>query len=288
MNRLSAVLSIAVLLAAAPASAEDPALLGSFAITWEEIQARPTSANGMSKPVVRSPTATLDELEMHVTAVPPGRTTHPPHTHPNEEVIVIREGTVEVHQNGRTRRVGPGAILFMASNEPHNVTNVGDTTAVYHVINWKSPGTVKKEQAPAGGAAADEAADETGVRSIKAFYKEWSRAAMEAGAQGYASYFAEDAVLLPPDAPPVAGRAAIRDWQQKSQDHATYRTVPEAVSEDEVRVAGGQAVHRTTLRGRRVPKAGGEGEPFEAKYLDVLRRKADGSWEFTHRMWSDN
>lgn len=35
-----------------------------------------------------------------------------------------------------------------------------------------------------------------------------------------------------------------------------------------------------------MPRAGGEGEPFEAKYLDVVRRKADGTWEFTHRMWS--
>lgn len=35
--------------------------------------------------------------------------------------------------------------MFMASNEPHNVTNVGDTTAVYHVVNWASPGTLRKQ-----------------------------------------------------------------------------------------------------------------------------------------------
>jgi uncharacterized protein (TIGR02246 family) len=260
---------------AANAYAQDP-ILGSVAITWEEIQARPLGTNGMSRAVLRSPTATLDELEMHITAVPPGRTTHAPHTHPNEEVIIIREGTVEAYQNGRTRVVGPGAILFQASNQPHALKNVGDTTAVYHVINWSSPGMLKSKPATSPQDA------------IKALYRDWSKAAFERGAEGYASFFAEDATLLPPEAPPVSGRAAIRDWQERSQREASYRTVPESVSEDELRVAGDSAIYRSTLKGKRVPKAGGDGAPFEAKYFDVLRRKPDGAWEFSHRMWSSN
>jgi uncharacterized cupin superfamily protein len=101
----------------------------------------------MSRAVVRERTATLDELEMHITALPPGKTTHPPHTHPNEEVIIIREGTVESFQDGVVRRLGPGSIIFQASNVSHNLTNVGDTTAVYHVINWMSPGMKAKAAA---------------------------------------------------------------------------------------------------------------------------------------------
>ncbi len=259
----------------AGAAAQDP-ILGSTAITWEEIQARPTGNNGMSKAVLRSPTATLDELEMHITAVPPGRTTHAPHTHPNEEVIIVREGTVEAYQNGRTRVVGPGAILFQASNQPHALKNVGETTAVYHVINWSSPGMLKAKPATSPQDA------------IKAFYREWSKASLERGPEGYASFFALDAVLLPPDAAPVAGRAAIREWQERSQKEATHRTVPEAISEDELSVAGDSAIYRSTLKGKRVPKAGGDAEPFEAKYFDVLRKKPDGAWEFRHRMWSSN
>jgi quercetin dioxygenase-like cupin family protein len=126
-----------------PALAEEK-ILGSFTISWNEIQAKPTGASGMSRAVVRERTATLDELEMHITALPPGKTTHPPHTHPNEEVIIIREGTVESFQNGVVRRLGPGSIIFQASNVSHNLTNVGDTTAVYHVINWMSPGMKAK------------------------------------------------------------------------------------------------------------------------------------------------
>ena len=129
----------AALLAAVPASAQQP-VQGSFAITWDEIQAKPTGTSGMARSVLRAPTATLDELEIHVTALPAGKTTHAPHTHANEEMIVIREGTLDAYQNGKLTRVGPGSLLFMGSNEPHNVTNVGQTPAIYYVIGWTVPG----------------------------------------------------------------------------------------------------------------------------------------------------
>ena len=146
ITRRLALLALGPLLTTG-ALAQEKAVLGSLAITWDEIQALPLGSGGRARQLLRQPTATLDELEMHITWLPPGQTTHPPHTHPNEEVIVVREGTLEAFQNGKLTRVGPGSILFMASNEPHNVVNVGDKTAVYHVINWHSPGMLKARPA---------------------------------------------------------------------------------------------------------------------------------------------
>ena len=273
MTRYWPALAVAAALAAPLPSAQEP-VQGSFALTWEEIQALPFSSNGRSRQLVRLPTATLDELEMHITWLPAGQTTHAPHTHPNEEVIVIREGTLEAFQNGKLTRVGPGGVLFMASNQPHNVVNVGESTAVYHVINWHSPGMKQAQPATSPQDA------------VKGFYKDWSQAALARGAEGYASYFAEDAVLLPPNAAPVSGRAAIRDWHERAQEKATVS--PEAFSEDELQVSGGFVLYRSTLKGRRTPKAGGAAESFENKYFDVLRRKPDGGYEFMRRMWSSN
>ncbi len=101
------------------------------------------SANGRSRQVLRAPTATLDELELHVTTLPPGQSPHPPHKHPDEEIVIIKEGTVEATVNGQTRRLGPGSVIFQASNEMHGLRNVGDVPAVYHVIKWNSPGMLK-------------------------------------------------------------------------------------------------------------------------------------------------
>ena len=271
---LLAPLAAAAILGATLSSAEQP-VQGSFAITWDEIQSKPTGTSGMARSVLRSPTATLDELEIHVTALPAGKTTHAPHTHANEELIVIREGTLDAFQNGKVTRVGPGSLLFMGSNEPHNVTNVGTTTAVYHVVNWASPG-----MKPSANASPQDA--------VKAFYRDWSQAAATRGAEGYASFFAEDAVLLPPNAQPVSGRTAIREWQERSEKEASYRTVPSAIDEDELQMSGGFVIYRSTLKGQRVPKTGADPQPFETKYFDVLRRKPDGGFEFVRRMWSSN
>jgi quercetin dioxygenase-like cupin family protein len=137
------VLACAVALVDAPVQSAGPAPLGSTAISWEEIQAKVPEGKRAAQ-LFRDPTATLDELEIHVTFLPAGQSSHPPHTHPNEEIIIVKEGTVEALVGGQTRRLGPGALIFHASNVPHALTNVGTTTAVYHVINWRSPGAAKE------------------------------------------------------------------------------------------------------------------------------------------------
>lgn len=126
-------------------------LLDSTAWKWEDMQAKKTDV-GELRSVVREPTRTLDELEMHITTLNPHVASHPPHTHPNEEMVIVREGTLQAHVNGKEIVIGPGSVLFFASNQPHAVKNVGEVPATYFVINWASPGTKKKQipKQPAG------------------------------------------------------------------------------------------------------------------------------------------
>jgi XRE family transcriptional regulator, regulator of sulfur utilization len=116
--------------------------LHSSAFDWSSVSARDT-AYGSVRQFLRAPTATLDELELHVTTLNPGRTSHEPHRHPNEELLIIREGTVEALVHGEWKRLGSGSVIFQASNELHGIRNVGDGPATYHVINWKSAATGK-------------------------------------------------------------------------------------------------------------------------------------------------
>ena len=117
-------------------------VLGSTAFAWESLTAKPTAV-GEVRQVVRQATATLDELEIHITTLNPGQTPHPPHQHPDEEVLCVKEGTVESLVNGETRRVGPGSVIFQAANQIHGLRNVGTTPATYFVIKWNSPGMLK-------------------------------------------------------------------------------------------------------------------------------------------------
>jgi uncharacterized cupin superfamily protein len=99
------------------------------------------TATGEVRSVVERPTATLRKLEMHVTTLNPGLAPHPPHTHPNEELVIIDDGIVETLSAGTWHRVGPGSIIFNASNASHALRNVGKTLARYHVVNWSTPAT---------------------------------------------------------------------------------------------------------------------------------------------------
>ena len=119
------------------------AVQGSTVFDWNAMTAQPTKVGAVRR-LCQVPTATLDELEMHITTLNPGETSHAPHKHPDEELLIIKEGTVESLVNGEQRRVGPGSVIFQASNELHGIRNVGDTPATYHVIRWNSPGMLKK------------------------------------------------------------------------------------------------------------------------------------------------
>jgi quercetin dioxygenase-like cupin family protein len=109
---------------------------------WSTADTKPNEW-GRVRQVMRAPTPTLDELEIHISTLNPGKSPHAPHQHQHEELLILKEGTLETFQSGATRRVGPGGIIFQASNELHNVTNVGTTPATYYVIGWTVPGAPK-------------------------------------------------------------------------------------------------------------------------------------------------
>jgi XRE family transcriptional regulator, regulator of sulfur utilization len=145
-NRRGVVLgSLAVLVMAltvpltSVGQSESP-LMNSAVFLWEALA--PTATNvGAVRRVVRAPTATLDELESHITTLDPGQSPHPPHQHPNEELIIVKEGSVEAFVEGTWVPASAGSTIFFASNHPHTVRNVGKTRATYHVINWRSSRT---------------------------------------------------------------------------------------------------------------------------------------------------
>jgi quercetin dioxygenase-like cupin family protein len=73
-------------------------------------------------------------IDMHETELAPGEAPHPPHHHVHEEMILIREGAMEVTISGKKTRLGPGSVAYIASGEEHGWRNVGTTRARYMVM----------------------------------------------------------------------------------------------------------------------------------------------------------
>jgi quercetin dioxygenase-like cupin family protein len=139
-DRVVALATACVVLALGSVARTAPPVLTSAAFEWSAMKAEPTEA-GEVRRVFRNPTATLDEIECHITTLKAGAGSHPPHVHANEEVLIVREGNVEAFYKGAWHPAGPGSVIFLTGTDPHGIRNAGTTTATYHVLAWRSPGT---------------------------------------------------------------------------------------------------------------------------------------------------
>jgi len=115
----------------APAKPKQP--LPSSVFEWSRLEAKPTKV-GARRDVFDSPTATLGNLECHVTTVNPGEAPHAAHRHPDEELIFVKEGTLEITADGSAGTAGPGSVVFFAANQLHGMRNPGPGPATYYVV----------------------------------------------------------------------------------------------------------------------------------------------------------
>ena len=119
-----------------------PAKLSSTIFDWEKMQPVPTT-NGVRRTLFDAPTATLDKINCHITTLNPGQVSGPPRLHLQEEVILIKEGTIEATYDGHSQIVGPGSVIFFASHATTCLRNPGKVPATYTVIYYYTPLTPK-------------------------------------------------------------------------------------------------------------------------------------------------
>jgi len=124
---------------AAPAAAPAPGVeqlpvMKTQAFLFKDV---PVTTNGknMSRRNFTAKTHTGFKIESHTSDIAPGEVNHPPHQHLREEMMMIREGIMELTIAGKPYRLGPGDVGVIGSNEMHNAKNVGTTRAHYFIVN---------------------------------------------------------------------------------------------------------------------------------------------------------
>lgn len=81
-------------------------------------------------------TATTRKFVTGVARIKPGSTPHPPHKHPEEEILIVTKGTGEIFCAGTTTKIGPGAVMFTEPNAEHGITNTGKVPLEFYFVKY--------------------------------------------------------------------------------------------------------------------------------------------------------
>ena len=122
-------MSAGFIAATARAQKPAPATLPSQTYRFEDLVLK-----GNSRAVFDGLTHSGFHVDLHETELAPGAAPHAPHRHEHEEMIMIREGTLEIKIEGKVTTAGPGSVVYAASNDLHGWKNVGATKAQYFVL----------------------------------------------------------------------------------------------------------------------------------------------------------
>jgi (S)-ureidoglycine aminohydrolase len=110
---------------------------GSFMLDWNELKASNTG-KGYRRDFFNRATSQLSQFEMHTTALNADSISHAPHTHVQEEIILILSGNVQMFIDGQYYEGSAGDIYFLSSNVPHNLKNIGKDQCEYFAFQWRN------------------------------------------------------------------------------------------------------------------------------------------------------
>jgi uncharacterized protein (TIGR02246 family) len=138
-------------------------------------------------------------------------------------------------------------------------------------------GAGSEAAAPAGLSAEDEAA----IRAIDA---NWAKAATAGDPNAVAALYTADATLFPPGQASVQGDAAKEFWTGFFSTMAVQAELSPKAVEGRGDLAYSTGTYRLTMTPK---KPGSKALPTEeGKYVEILKKQADGSWKIVHDIWN--
>jgi uncharacterized protein (TIGR02246 family) len=140
-----------------------------------------------------------------------------------------------------------------------------------------SLGGVSDGAPPAGLSPADEAA-------IRALDDAWGKAATAGDGSAIAALYTDDATLYPPMEGMVKGEASKKYWIGFTEGFTATAQLTTETVDGRGDLAYATGTYRMTI----TPKKPGAKAmpPEEGKYVEVLKKQADGSWKIAHDIWN--
>jgi quercetin dioxygenase-like cupin family protein len=114
-------------------AAPERKLLPAATYKFEDLPVKKTGEN-FGREVFDGLTHSGLQVDIHETELAPGSAPHAAHRHIHEEIVMVRQGTLEVTIEGKVSTIPPGGVVYVASNDFHGWKNVGSTRAHYFVF----------------------------------------------------------------------------------------------------------------------------------------------------------
>jgi (S)-ureidoglycine aminohydrolase len=108
---------------------------GSFMVNWDTVQFKPHGRGGIRNFFERS-TSMVKRFEMHVTTLNAGISSHDPHTHAAEEIVLMIKGSGNMNIAGKHIPCAVGDVIFLKSNVLHAITNNSTEPITYFAFQW--------------------------------------------------------------------------------------------------------------------------------------------------------
>lgn len=109
---------------------------------WDELEVN-TNEKRERRPIFKGETDHLSYFEIHATTLLPNKKPHEIHEHSDlEELIIVKEGQLEITIGNKSKELGPGSIALAIPGDKHGLQNIGTTPASYYTMRYSSKSPV--------------------------------------------------------------------------------------------------------------------------------------------------
>lgn len=130
------------------------------------------------------------------------------------------------------------------------------------------------------------AVDTTIEQTLRSLDAQWSAAAAAKDLDKTVSYYSDDAIIMPPNAPGATTREAIRSaWKEMLTSPGA--AISWTATKVEVAKAGDLAYVSGTYE-ETMTDASGKPAKDRGKYLEIFKKQADGTWKCIRDIWNSD